>query len=324
MGISEVPRVNSFCTHTVSQDAALIVEDAREAPDFVDNPYVLGDPGVRFYAGYPLHASGGEPVGTLCIADTVPQEFDKHRQEMLRELAQWAQGELDRELEMDNAELIQRSMCPDKNPEVPGYTIAAALVPRGRLSGDFYDLFVRDGMLRITIADVMGKGVGPALIAAGIRSSLRTAPERPLAEAMAEADRLMAEDIGETGVFATAIHADLNLATGQLELFDAGHGLAFIIGADGTWIQLRSINLPLGMGDAAAGEPTSVDLQPGDTLVCCSDGLLDVLDAEDPFRQVEKAITMLGPVEAVQEAVRLAHDERAVDDITVIAIRREQ
>lgn len=325
LGGAEAPREDSFCDYTVRQDATVIVEDASTTPEFAENPFVLGDPHLRFYAGHPLHAPGGEPIGTLCILDTTPREFGESQGALLRDLAFWVQTELARDQELDHAEVIQRSLRPQGNPELDGYTIAASVTPRGRLSGDFYDVALLDGTLRLTLADVMGKGTGPALVAAGVRASLRTATGRSLAEAMAEADRLVEQDLGDTGMFVTAVHADVHPGAGRVELVDAGHGLAFIIRADGGWDHLRSPGLPLGMGlgTAEEREPAVATLAPGDCFVCCSDGLLDVLDPQDPFGHVERVIRDLGPEGAAREASRLAHDERASDDITVLIIRRD-
>ena len=64
-------------------------------------------------------------------------------------------------------------------------------------------------------------------------------------------------------------------------------------------------------------------LSPGDALVCCSDGLLDVLDLDDPFGQVSQVLRDRGPEGAVAEALRLARGEAATDDITVVVLRRD-
>jgi len=322
---AEAPREDSFCDYTVRQDTTVIVEDASTTPEFAENPFVLGDPHLRFYAGHPLHAPGGEPIGTLCILDTAPREFGESQGALLRDLAFWVQTELDRDHELDHAEVIQRSLRPQSHPRLDGYTIAASVSPRGRLSGDFYDLALHGDTLRLTLADVMGKGTGPALVAAGVRASLRTAPGRSLAESMAEADRLVEQDLGATGMFVTAVHADVHPGEGRVELVDAGHGLAFIIRADGGWDRLRSLGLPLGMGlgTTEEREPAVAVLSPGDCFVCCSDGLLDVLDPQDPFGHVERVIRELGPDGAAREATRLAHEEQASDDITVLIVRRD-
>ena len=68
----------SFCAHTILSDQPLVVADARRDPRFADNPLVKQEPFVRFYAGVPLRSSGGNNVGTLCIADRKPRRLGDH------------------------------------------------------------------------------------------------------------------------------------------------------------------------------------------------------------------------------------------------------
>ncbi|MCT1479615.1 PP2C family protein-serine/threonine phosphatase [Microbacterium sp. p3-SID336] len=326
LGGNEAPRQDSFCDYTVSQDRTVVVEDASTTDLFADNPFVTGDPHLRFYAAHPLHAPGGEPVGTLCVLDTEPHTFTDAQADLLRDLAFWVQTELAQDADIDHAAIVQRALRPRVLPEIDGYTIAAGAAPRGTLAGDYFDFAQHGDALRVTLADAMGKGTGPALVAATVRASLRTAPERSLATAVADVDRLLEEDLADTSMFVTAAVAELQPSTGELQVIDAGHSLAFVIRADRSWTPLRSKNLPLGMGMGVAEprEPIMTRLDPGDTFICCSDGLLDVLDEDDPFGHVDRVLTALGPDGAVQEALRLANsDDRATDDITVVVVRRD-
>lgn len=324
LGTNEFPREHSFCNQSVKADAPLIVEDATRSQLFAANPYVVGDPNVRFYAGHPLRAPGGEPIGTLCIVDVRPRQFDEAQKSLLEDLALWVQTEIAKDDELDQAALIQRTLRPRQHPEVPGFSIAAGAVAHRQLTGDFYDLSLQGNSLRITLADAMGKGTGPALVAATARGSLRTEPDRPLSEAVAEADRLLIDDLADMTMFVTAVLARIDIDSGTLDIVDAGHSLAFILRADRDWVHLRSTGLPLGMGMTDdERRPMTTTLGPGDAFLCCSDGLLDVLDPVDPFSQVAEVLARRGPQGAVDEALRLARTDSAIDDVTVIVVRRE-
>jgi diguanylate cyclase (GGDEF)-like protein len=93
-GGTEAPRELSFCTHAILLTEATVVGDARDDARFADNPHVLDDPNVRFYAGQPIAAPGGEPVGTLCIFDDTPRDPARFDEEALRELAGMAEAEI--------------------------------------------------------------------------------------------------------------------------------------------------------------------------------------------------------------------------------------
>lgn len=74
IGVSQTDREISFCNHAVAADAMLVVEDASRDERFCDNPLVMGEPFIRFYAGVPVRAKAREtgpllPIGTLCVAD---------------------------------------------------------------------------------------------------------------------------------------------------------------------------------------------------------------------------------------------------------------
>ncbi|KIF58045.1 sensor domain-containing diguanylate cyclase [Pseudomonas fluorescens] len=94
LGVTETPRDVSFCAHAILQDELLLVPDAREDERFHDNPLVIGDPNIRFYAGYPLTVPNGNKMGTLCLIDTRPRDLDEEERALLRDLAGMAEQEL--------------------------------------------------------------------------------------------------------------------------------------------------------------------------------------------------------------------------------------
>jgi len=71
----QTPRAISFCAHTIRQNEPLIVEDATLDPRFSDNPVVMNDPHVRFYAGVALVNQEGQALGTLCVVDQKPRQL---------------------------------------------------------------------------------------------------------------------------------------------------------------------------------------------------------------------------------------------------------
>ena len=87
LDIESTPRDISFCAHTLMQRDALVVGDAHLDPRFADNPMVLGQPFLRFYAGFPLVTSAGSAVGTLAVMDRVPRELSANQSFALQVLA---------------------------------------------------------------------------------------------------------------------------------------------------------------------------------------------------------------------------------------------
>ena len=84
---TETPRDISFCGHAIHHSEPLVVEDTLEDERFFDNPLVTSAPGIRFYAGAPLHTDTGHRLGTLCLIDRQPRSFDDTQIGLLRELA---------------------------------------------------------------------------------------------------------------------------------------------------------------------------------------------------------------------------------------------
>ena len=85
----------SFCAHTITAHELLEVPDAAQDLRFMDNPFVLGDDSIRFYAGAPVVLDGTLAVGTVCVVDHVPRELTSSQRRGLRSLARHAAVQLE-------------------------------------------------------------------------------------------------------------------------------------------------------------------------------------------------------------------------------------
>ena len=89
----ETSREVSFCGHAILGNDTFIVPDTLKAPDFADNPLVVNEPHIRFYAGEPI-ALDSQNLGTLCLIDYEPREFSEVDKETLKSLARMVENEL--------------------------------------------------------------------------------------------------------------------------------------------------------------------------------------------------------------------------------------
>lgn len=92
--VCETPREISFCGHAILGADIFLVPDTLLDPRFFDNPLVTGAPAIRFYAGCPLRGPNGCKIGTLCIIDNKPRDFDGEERGLLLDLAAIAQQEI--------------------------------------------------------------------------------------------------------------------------------------------------------------------------------------------------------------------------------------
>lgn len=100
--VRETPLEMSICAHAIKQEDLFIVPDTLQDARFRENPLVVGEPHIRFYAGAPLINEDGFALGTLCVLDRQPRELDPEQKQALKSLRQLAlkQMELRRNLQL--------------------------------------------------------------------------------------------------------------------------------------------------------------------------------------------------------------------------------
>jgi anti-sigma regulatory factor (Ser/Thr protein kinase) len=122
LGIRETERSVAFCTHAITESSILEVPDTREDERFRNNPFVTGQPHIRFYAGAPLVTPDGHALGTLCVVDTQPRRLSPEQLRALDALRHQAQAQLELRRSLD--ELRQALAERDKAQEEQGALIA--------------------------------------------------------------------------------------------------------------------------------------------------------------------------------------------------------
>ncbi len=92
--VTKGDRSISFCGHAMLADDLLVIPDTHQDERFKDNPMVVGEPHLRFYAGQSLRGPGAHRIGTFCIKDQKPRNMTDKEKENLKDLAAWVELEL--------------------------------------------------------------------------------------------------------------------------------------------------------------------------------------------------------------------------------------
>jgi GAF domain-containing protein len=93
--VNETSRDISFCARAIEQSELFIIPDAAADARFAENPLVISDPKIRFYAGAPLITPDGYALGTLCVIDKVPRELRTEQKQSLCVLARLVMTQLE-------------------------------------------------------------------------------------------------------------------------------------------------------------------------------------------------------------------------------------
>jgi serine phosphatase RsbU (regulator of sigma subunit) len=183
------------------------------------------------------------------------------------------------EHDMDIARSIQEGYLPKSPPVVEGFDIAGWNQPADETGGDYFDWqLVDDGCILVSVADVTGHGIGPALCMAACRSYARAifAAEPELRCAFATLNRHLYEDL-PAEKFVTLAAGLLDPEKATLELISAGHGpLLFYLSAEDRFRNYDAQGLPLGlMPEAGYSSPYTLKFVHGDILALVTDGFIE-------------------------------------------------
>lgn len=198
-----------------------------------------------------------------------------HEQDVERE-------QLNRDLEI--AHRVQQGLLPSRPPELPDYEIFDFYEAARHVGGDFFAYVPLAGnRLAVVLADVSGKGVAAALLMAALSADVRycLASEPNLAAAVSRINESFLRG-GWDDRFATLVVAVLDPASHAVTICNAGHLPVFMRSPTG---DVREVScelggLPLGMHAGHEYRSCTVDLEPGEAFLLCTDGVTEAMDHE--------------------------------------------
>ncbi len=238
--------------------------------------------------------------------------------------------------DLEFARTIQRHLLPRTLPQGEGFSFDARYYPHDLIGGDFYDVVtLEDGRYGFLVADVRGHGVSAALYTMWLKS-LEAGLVARAGDAVAMITGLnrSLSHFSVTESFATALYGVFDPVAGTLEYCNAGHPPPLhCIAADDRVGELLSHGMPLGIVADEEYTASTVEIAPGDVLLCYTDGLTDVtladgrmLDAaglaEVLLAETHKGRT--GLLERVYtQVLELATEVSFPDDVLLFGIGRE-
>jgi len=313
-----------------------VVERARPAtlsdlpPGTLDD--VLEAAGVTSLMASPLVVKG-RAAGVVEVGSTGARRFTLEDESLLMLMTDRAGLAIEHarayERELSNVEMLQRSLLPERLPDIKGIQVAARYMPGGAdVGGDWYDALPLDGgQVGVAMGDVVGHGIGAASLMGQLRHAMRAYAVEGHSPA-GVLDRLAKLVRGlDGGQMATLLYLVMEPDSGTVRFANAGHVPPLVINPDGDAHYLESAhNPPLGVFDSPDHIETTMELSPGSTIVLYTDGLV-----EERGVSIDQGLEALR-LAASQDAChpdelceRLVESMLAVhaanDDIAVLALR---
>ncbi|MFZ0632140.1 MAG: SpoIIE family protein phosphatase [Acidobacteriaceae bacterium] len=299
---------------------------------------------------FPLHDKEGHHLTELIVATPEGRPLTIYEDDFLERLAlqagvavenaryyersvEWARVEQD----LHAARAIQRSLVPQKMPQIDGYSVAVRYSACYEVGGDCVDIMsLPDGVQVMAVADVAGKGLASAIVSTAFRSAFRASVAAGVAlpELVSRLNHQhCAEGDEARNRYVTAIFLKLDPAVHRLEVVNAGHNPGFLARPDGSVHQLEASATPVGIVPFAEYRSEILDFPPGSRLLFYTDGLTEVFRGEEEFGTERLLASFLGcnALECTaildtlwQELRHFSGDElvQQQDDMTALALMR--
>lgn len=281
----------SVLRDVVDRREALLIQNIATASPGRWGDSVIGQ--LRTLVCAPLLAVDGRPLGAIQIdGSRRSPSFGEEDVRLLAaisgplaiaiENARLHQVELERARltrELELARRVQHNFLPQAPPRVPGFAFHHHYLSAGSIGGDYFDYIeLSGGRIAVVLADVAGKGIGAAL------EMVRLAAEARFALAMFDDPLQAIERLNErlervlpSGHYVTFVASILDPLTGQVEVINAGQLPPVVIDPDGMARELpiEASGFPIGMFAASSYQCSLVQLEPGASIVCFTDGVTE-------------------------------------------------
>jgi serine phosphatase RsbU (regulator of sigma subunit)/anti-sigma regulatory factor (Ser/Thr protein kinase) len=237
---------------------------------------------------------------------------------------------IDQELRV--AALIQQTLLPKELPHLSGWEIEAYYQSARAVGGDFYDFIpLEDGRLGLVIGDVTDKGVPAALVMATTRTTLRAMAGQTSdpGQVLAKANESLVPEI-PPAMFVTCFYGVLNPTTGHIVYANAGHNLPYVRTSEGV-VEMRATGMPLGLMTGMNYEVAHARLNPGETVLLTSDGIVESHDHTGDMFGFPRLIDLVAAHDGSQDLIstilaRLGlfrgDNAEQEDDVTMVTVKR--
>ncbi len=238
------------------------------------------------------------------------------------------------EQELQKAREIQEHLLPAQGPPIPGYQVYGHSAPCQAVGGDYFDYVeLPNGCYGIGLGDVAGKGLPAALLMASFQAGLHALCEMglPPGETIARLNRLLSRRIPQNR-FVTFFFGVLDPKRHTLTYVNAGQNPPCRVRTGSEVERLTATGLPLGLLAGASFQTRTLEILPGDVVICFSDGATEGRSATDEEFGEARLIDIVGrdpsatPESIVDRAATAVEEHCAAsprqDDITLVVLKR--
>ncbi len=294
----------------------------------------LGEVGLQSLIGAPLEARG-RLTGVIQVG-SASRRLTEEDLGLLRLAADRVALAIDHvqlyEREHRIAETLQRSLLPERLPQLPGLGVAARYRPaaaEAEVGGDWYDVIpVPGGRVGLVMGDVAGKGLGAASMVGRLRSALRAyaLEGHDAATAVEQLNRLVWTELDDSQM-ATLIYVILDPAEGSIRWVNAGHmPPLLVVGERMPHFLEGGRSVPLGVLPFPNFDENSVEVRPGATVVLYTDGLVERAGThiDDGLAELANVVRAApaGPDQLCDHILAaMVPDVGAPDDVALLALQ---